>query len=69
MSESITIATAVKAIAMISTHSIPKFARTSPLATEVMPKAMPMTVLNMPFARSRRSSGTVRPTSVGTAML
>ena len=52
-----------------STKLIPPKASAMPLATEVIPKATPMTVPNIPFARSRRSSGTRNATSVGMAML
>ena len=69
MSASMAMATSVAAMAIPSTHCIPSSARATPLATEVIPKAMPTTVPNIPFARSRRSSGTVRPMSVGMAML
>ena len=63
------IAIAVAIAEARSTNSIPPKASEMPLATEVMPNAIPIVVPNMPFARSRRSSGTMSATSVGIAML
>jgi hypothetical protein len=62
-------ATTVKAVALTRTKVMPPKARANPLATEVNANAMPTVVPNSPFARSRRSSGTMCATSVGIAML
>ena len=62
-------ASTVAIAAAMSTNAMPPKAREMPLATDVRPNAIPIVVPNIPFARSRRSSGTMSATSVGIAML
>ena len=62
-------ARSVKARAKASVATIPPHATRKPLIAEVVTKPIPVAMPTSPFALSRRSSGTSRVTSVGSAML